>query len=365
MKKRLVLIAVSCVFLVMAACGKKKTEPAEETKVQETAVESVAVTDTETENAETTENPVDALGDIGQQLNGLLDMYNNSSWSGVDAEGNLYVLTLENGQFAYHVSGSEGESVMQGSYQVDPEGIRLMAEDSQENIKKFLDDSNCEYSFDSDNPYLKVNDVYLTRDTVTDYQEKLQELDLASIAAEYMNRGHSWIACTDDKAVVLFFIGQALAMRYIYYNGVDFDIQNIDADWGMNAKDLFLYNAEGKTLDDIQWNFQEEEDLRVFTITDSDETLIFYELESDSLEEGQEKAKAFLMNRKDIEDIEDLTTVLAGYEGVSIVDAFVMAGLDPSLSNRAVYAEKFEIEHYRGTAEQNLFLLESMGGKIK
>ena len=93
--------------------------------------------------------------------------------------------------------------------------------------------------------------------------------------------------------------------------------------------------------------------------------MLFYELEKDSIEAGEELAKDYLENQQTIEEVEDLSQVLAGYEGVSIVDAFVAAGLDPSFSNRAIFAEKFEIENYKGTAAQNLFLLESMGGTIK
>ena len=61
---------------------------------------------------------------------------------------------------------------------------------------------------------------------------------------------------------------------------------------------------------------------------------------------------------------DDLTTLLAGYSGDSIVDACVMRGIDPSLKNRATYAEAFGIEDYKGTSQQNLTLLKKMGADV-
>ena len=41
-----------------------------------------------------------------------------------------------------------------------------------------------------------------------------------------------------------------------------------------------------------------------------------------------------------------------------------MHGIDPSLKNRATYAEAFGIEDYKGTSQQNLTLLEKMGADV-
>ena len=96
------------------------------------------------------------------------------------------------------------------------------------------------------------------------------------------------------------------------------------------------------------------------------ENLSFYATQAADEAEADAMARSYLENRQTPDPAkDDLTTLLQGYRGVSIVDACILNGLDPSLENRATYAEAFGIENYRGTAEQNLFLLTSMGGVIE
>ena len=93
--------------------------------------------------------------------------------------------------------------------------------------------------------------------------------------------------------------------------------------------------------------------------------LSFYMTSAASAEEADTLARGYLENRQTPDPAtDDMTTLLAGYRGVSIVDACILNGLDPSLENRGTYAEYFGIENYRGTPEQNLYLLTCMGGVI-
>ena len=100
-------------------------------------------------------------------------------------------------------------------------------------------------------------------------------------------------------------------------------------------------------------------------ILPKDVTLEFYSTQATDEAGEEEMAAAYLENLQTPDPAkDDLTTLLAGYSGDSIVDACVMHGIDPSLKNRATYAEAFGIEDYKGTSQQNLTLLEKMGADV-
>lgn len=62
---------------------------------------------------------------------------------------------------------------------------------------------------------------------------------------------------------------------------------------------------------------------------------------------------------------EDISEVLSDYSGISIVEAFIQNGMDPSFKNRRNYAKTAGIEDYIGSAEQNVYLIEYMGGSLE
>lgn len=100
-------------------------------------------------------------------------------------------------------------------------------------------------------------------------------------------------------------------------------------------------------------------------ILPKDVTLEFYSTQATDEAGEEEMAAAYLENLQTPDPAkDDLTTLLAGYSGDLIVDACVMHGIDPSLKNRATYAEAFGIEDYKGTSQQNLTLLEKMGADV-
>ena len=60
-------------------------------------------------------------------------------------------------------------------------------------------------------------------------------------------------------------------------------------------------------------------------------------------------------------DSNSYSTVLSGYKGNSIVDAFKSKGLDSSFVNRKKYAEKVGFNNYKGLQNDNIKLLELLG----
>lgn len=189
--------------------------------------------------------------------------------------------------------------------------------------------------------------------------------EAALSAAQYLTGGHCWISCSESVATILYMKDLSIQMETITYDGNTFTTSTVNANWYITAGKLFFINADKPSPDEFTWSFEHNEDLYEFTITDSaNHSYIFYELEKSSLEDGEEMAKSYLINQIDFEEITDYSTILSGYQGVSIVDAFIYAGLNPSYENRAAFAKELGIENYRGTAEQNLELIEAMGGTV-
>lgn len=356
MKKTLVLAFILILLVFCVGCGKKGKSNNESSEVFKEEENSI------TETSSFAEEVVSDSA-VNQQANEMLESLDNTSWSAIDEYGTKYLAEIENSNIKLWLESEFGTFEFDEEFWINEAGkIDL----ENEELSAVLNNADIYYSLDGDNSTLQIGDVYLNRTTWTDYKEQLTNLDVVKDAMEYISAEHCWLACVDVRVVIMFFDGKEINMQYMYKDDEEIIKEKITANWSMNVEHLAFYDFAGKEIEDFTWRFEMEGDLKVFTISDAeDNEMTFYELEKNSFEEGEKLAESYLMNQKGIDDIEDLSHVLDGYEGVSIVDAFVAAGLNPSLSNRAVFAEEFEIENYRGTAEQNLFLLESMGGKIK
>ena len=163
--------------------------------------------------------------------------------------------------------------------------------------------------------------------------------DIGALVSELQN-GHVWMACAESE---------------LYSLRID---------------------GSGNTVLELTWQLIAEEGenalqrLEMITKTEGgilpkDVTLEFYSTQATDEAVEEEMAAAYLENLQTPDPAkDDLTTLLAGYSGDSIVDACVMHGIDPSLKNRATYAEAFGIEDYKGTSQQNLTLLEKMGADV-
>ena len=124
---------------------------------------------------------------------------------------------------------------------------------------------------------------------------------MVALAAEYMNSGHCWLACLDMMVVVLYFDGQEVQMKYLQKDGDAIITEEIDASWSMQTENFAFYDLSGKKIEDFDWSFEDEGDLKVFTVVDEEEKeMLFYELEKDSIEAGEELAKDYLENQQTI-----------------------------------------------------------------
>lgn len=360
MKKKIIIIALISLSAVLFIACKNNTTVDESALSEEIQLEETADS-TEEIKAEVEET-------VSDPLEISLELLEDSSWCGVDSNGVMYSLELKEGVASFEIKDDEGIVKAEGSYAVDVDGLSLLVEKNKEDVEKYLSDNEIEIVMNGEESYLKMGNVYLAKDSLENAKERFDNLDAASIAVKYLNGSHCWFAAVNDEAVVLFFDGNLLEIKRISYDGQNFEENAVDASWGINTAKMIVCEQDANDIEDMTWDFQNEEEYKVLTIDDGETEMVFYELSCESIDNGVEMAESYLQNKdkaSEASDMEAIKQLLNGYEGVSIVDAFVMAGLNPTLKNRSTYAELFEIENYRGTAKQNLFLLESMGGKIK
>ena len=61
----------------------------------------------------------------------------------------------------------------------------------------------------------------------------------------------------------------------------------------------------------------------------------------------------------------DLSDFLEGYEGHSVIDAFMLSGISPDFETRKYCAELLGFVNYSGTSDENLALIQLMGGTVQ
>lgn len=71
--------------------------------------------------------------------------------------------------------------------------------------------------------------------------------------------------------------------------------------------------------------------------------------------------KIYYKSSQSNSSINNYSTLLSGYKGSSIVDAFKSKKIDSSFASRKKYAEAVGIKNYKGTKEQNAKLLKLLG----
>lgn len=182
-----------------------------------------------------------------------------------------------------------------------------------------------------------------------------------------INSGYCWIACSSDEALVLYINGEQSSIKTVSTEGVVMD-QDITGQWSLSDEHFSIYTDIAKEPTSFEWEAYQEDEVSSITLRCNGSEATYYQTRVSDLDKAIELAKSYIVNKVDAEEVaeqEDITEVLDGFKGVSIVDAFFYAGLEPSYKNRAIFAAKAGIENYTGTAAQNLALLQYMGGLLK
>jgi len=200
-----------------------------------------------------------------------------------------------------------------------------------------------------------------------DYVAK--ELGVANEVNDLLKSGKCWIACSNDKALILYINGDESTIITVADEGNgDVSVKDMGGKWNLDETNFTIFSEDGDAAGDFEWNIIQEEEITAISLKGEGIDADFYLTQVDNSDAAVELAKSYIVHQtteEEVEEIEDISDVLTEYKGISIVDAFIRAGMEPSLKNRKTFAEKAGIENYTGTAKQNLFLIEYMGGKLK
>ena len=347
--------------LALTACGDKE-EAAQATPAPATA-ESAAATPAPTPDP----TPAPTATPAPLLPTALLTM--DGQWGGMASDGTAWLLTLAQGTATL-------QSQAPGADAPETAAVLDLADLTLDTGAAFaLGDYSCALVPDGDSFALRINDLYLTPQDAADPQQLLADLQGAEDLLAQLQENNFWMACVGSDLYSLHMTNDGLTLTCYTDQDGQVSTRTLTGTFTVDADGLRVINGDGQQILAFDWAMAAEEDALQRldldqTLAGADlpegEDLAFYATQAADEAEADAMARAYLENRQTPDpDTDDLTTLLAGYRGVSIVDACIMNGLDPSLENRAVYAEAFGIENYRGTAEQNLFLLTSMGGVIE
>lgn len=282
-------------------------------------------------------------------------------WSGIEtASGDEYILSFDTASYSLTVINDGTENKYEGTYKLSDEGIIING------LEVIKDPKNILLNIDGDNFYLVLDDVVLTPSNGKDIEIIAEELGVAKELNELLNSGYCWIACSNGQALILYVNGDESTLKTVASLGEGkVAVQEVKGSWSLNETDFSIYTENSINSNNYEWQIDQEDDVVCIDLVGEGLETFFYQTKVTSVEEAIDLANNYIINQTAADEIEDITYVLDGYEGVSVVDGFIFAGLEPSFGNRSIFSEKAGIEGYIGTAEQNMFLIEYMGGIVK
>lgn len=285
-------------------------------------------------------------------------------WSGIDPlSGDKYILSFDENSVDLQIidsSGTENEYV--GTYELSESGLKINGIDLIE------DSDSVTLNIDNEKSYIIINNIILTPSDATDIKTVAENLVGADRLNTLLNSGYCWIAVSNGQALILYVNGDESSIKTVASLGDGkVAMKDLKGTWSLNGSDLVINSDFDGNITDYNWSLEEEDDVICIHLKNikEDTEAIFYQTTAKNMDTAVEMANQYIMHQISVEEIEDMRHFLDGYEGVSIVDGLIYAGLDPSYDNRKILAEKAGIEGYKGTAKQNLFLIDYMGGIVK
>lgn len=334
------IILCLTVFVLMAGCGKSETPTGAESK-KEVATNNI-VDETSIQMAET---------------------LRNTAWTGVTFEDKIFMIAFPEEMCLvkeYDMYGTELLS-METYWSVDPTQLHLY-EDAEKT--KVIETLSLSLSAENDKTYLTLADTILSYTDINALSDTLVDTMFAAQVVSYLNQGTIWAGVGGDSAYLLTFEGNICTLGCVSTIDGSISESQYAGTWGIDGE--YFYLDSDSDLFVFNWAFEGSEEVNCFSFTDAmGESISLYETTSEDMSYIVEVLGNYIGKRANIQQNDDLSTYLIGFRGVSIVEGFLYAGLEPSLANRKQCANYFGITDYAGTSQQNLYLIQCMGGTIK
>lgn len=333
-KKIIVIVNILVLCVGLVGCGKKAADA------------KVAVS--ESSEAEK------LLEELQSGLSGTV-------WSGIEKDGSAYVLQFIDNSLSLWIQDAYGETSEGGGYyKLSANKLFVFSDvNLQDEIMRY------EYSIRTDElgQYIDLeNEVTLLRTPENDFETAKDKVSIASEYVSYFSQGTYWIGCDEDTAYIFTLASDGAYVGMLTLGDDDIYTTEVTGDWALDYDNFYLFAETGGTYI-YEWYTEQNGDELMLALRNDVDSLDLYESYAENLSETIEVIAQYLVNSKNPGT--DLTSILSGYRGVSIVDAFMRAGYSPSFSNRKWCAEQFGLTGYQGSSQENLWLIEAMGGTTR
>lgn len=318
-----------------------------------------------TDNEETAE-PILEEQPTGINDSEMADVLPGTTWAGISSDQEIMVASFGDTDIYLGILDTNGEvTELEGYWKADADMLYLyLNEDYSDEPTAF----NFDWYFTDNGEYIQIDDIVMSNEgDGSNLETTLNEMMTTASVIEYVGQGTYWIGSDEGTALVFYFEGDEAYIDLLYgdENG-DIQTEYIDGIWSLDYDNLYLIDAETGDSYEFGWDLAEEGDGFCFELTEDDTTYYLYESAAEDVDSTLEILTSYLTQQDDVdvEDI-DLSYWLEGYVGTSVVDAFMLSGLSPDFETRKFCAEQLGFVDYSGTSDENLLLIELMGGTVR
>ena len=217
--------------------------------------------------------------------------------------------------------------------------------------------------------YIQLDDIVLSSEgDGSNLETTLDQMMTTASVIEYVAQGTYWIGSGDETAMIFYFEDDQAYFDLLYNDNGQIQTQSISGIWSLDYDHLNLIDDETGVSYELGWDLSEEGDSYCFELTEDDTTYYLYESAAEDVDSTLDILTSYL-TAEDSVDVEsddiDLSDFLEGYEGHSVIDAFMLSGISPDFETRKYCAELLGFVNYSGTSDENLALIQLMGGTVQ
>ncbi len=355
MKKVTAVAMTAAMCISLTGCGGGSSKKTVVTEAVKTEAES-------TEETEAVSEEVTGIND--SEMAGILA---GTTWAGISSQQEIMVAAFDEKDAYLAIIDTDGEVTdLDGYWKADFDTFYLYANED------YSDDPTT-FAFDwyttENGEYIQLDDIVLSSEgDGSNMETTLDQMMTTASVIEYVAQGTYWIGSGDETAMIFYFEGDQAYFDLLYNENGEIQTQSIYGLWSLDYDHLTLIDDETDMSYELGWDLSEEGDSYCFELTEDDTTYYLYESAAEDVDSTLEILTSYL-TAEDSVDVEaddiDLSDFLEGYVGHSVIDAFMLSGISPDFETRKYCAELLGFSNYSGTSDENLALIQLMGGTVQ
>lgn len=316
---------------------------------------------TETKKAE----PTLEVQPTGINDSEMADVLAGTIWAGISSDQEIVAASFDEKEIYLAILDTDGEMTdLEGYWKADIDTLYLyLNEDYSDDPTAF----DFDWYFTENGEYIQISDVVLSsQGDGSNLETTLEEMMTTTSVIQYVANGTYWIGSDDEMALVFYFEDNEAYIDLLYEDNGEIQIEYIDGIWSLDYDNLYLIDEETGESYVFGWYLTEEGDGYCFELIENGTTYYLYESAAEDVDSTLEILISYLTEEVDVEsDDIDLSYFLEGYVGHSVIDAFMLSGLSPDFETRKFCAELLGFPNYSGTSDENLALIQLMGGMVR